>query len=496
MERVVGQVPAARFTFRAAWCGSHGMLTPMSPAPVSRTLGLLPLLVCAAWASTRWYRHVDISDASLYRVIARHLVEDDAWLSLRYLPTAYPRFFEHLPFGVWPMAAWVRVFGEASLAVLPLGLSLATVWLVGQATRRLAGDGAALLAMTTLALTQNFFFIASLTLLDVPLLFGGALALAGLCRERIDRWFAVLTWAGTLIGVATKGPFGLLTPGAMLAARVVVGVVRARAGASEERPGWVALVGGGALALAVLPVAAFVASSPDWLEHYGRAQVLGSITGARADGDGGRLFAVQKLGEMFWPGLACLPFAWPWLRHRLFGPSSPRERRASAVAALACLVLVVGLSLPARKVAHHVFVAFPLLSLFSGVALGPGLERLLARSTRWVRGGLLGFAFAGVVAGPLGVARFFCGPPCVMSTEFSAAFDAIPPGTGLELVTTDPWPMLSALTAERRLVPVHVGELGRNAQPWALVAEPLWTSPPQYEERGRARGWVLAKRRE
>lgn len=451
-----------------------------------RVLPWLPLAVFGAWASTTLYRHLDDTDAHLYRVIARHLAVDGAWTTLRYLPTAYPRFFEHLPFGFWPMAVVVRVAGEHALPALQLVLSGFTVWLVGRSAKALAGAGAGLLAMTTLALTQNFFFIASLTLLEVPLLLGAALSMVGLTRPKADALLFALTFAGTLVGVATKGPFGLLTPGALLLARVLV-----------DRSPRLALGGGLAIALAVAPVVSFVALSPEWLEGYGRVQLLASATGDRTDGIEGALFPARMLAAMFWPGLALIGCLLPGLKRRLVGVSSVEHRRALWLAGGAAVVLLVGLSLPARKVVHHTFVAYPLLSVLSGVAVGPALDRLITRfSARAVARVLLVPVLAGLIAGPLGIAKLYSGPPCVMSAELSSAFDQLPPGSSVEVVSTDiPWAALAALSAERRLWPVHVKRLGDAGLDWAFVHEASWTDTGAFVEVGRARQWVLARRR-
>src|SRR4051794_30827003 len=71
--------------------------------------------------------HVDDTDAQLYQVIARHLVEDRGALALRYEPGIYPAFHEHLPFGFWPFAAAVAVFGEGALPFAGALMSLACV---------------------------------------------------------------------------------------------------------------------------------------------------------------------------------------------------------------------------------------------------------------------------------------------------------------------------------------------------------------------------------
>lgn len=452
----------------------------MTASALPSRLRWAPVLVFLAWATTAFYRHVDVSDANLYRVIARHLVEDDAWLSLRYLPTAYPRFFEHLPFGLWPMALWIRLVGEPSLPLWSLLLGVATVVLVGHAARQLAGDGAGLVAATTLALTQNFFFLSTLTLLDGPLLFSAALVLVGLTRPGVDRWFVALTLMGTLMGVATKGPFGLLTPLAVLGARTLV----------ERRPK-LTLVGLVLVVAAVTPVVLFVWSSPEWLEGYGRNQLLGSMTGARRDGDSSRLFSVMSVVQTCWPALAVLPLGLPALRRRLAPGASSGP---VVVAALATVAMVVGLSLPSRKVAHHVFVAFPLMAVWAGVIAGPAVERV---ANRRVVMAFVVLVLAGLIAGPLGIARFYCGPPCAFSTVFADALNELPAGSDIEVVATDsPWPSLSGLSAERRLVPMHVRSLGDSQKArWAVVEGRLWVPAEGWLELARTPEFVLVRKR-
>lgn len=433
-----------------------------------------------AWASTTFYRHVDVSDASLYRVIARNLAEDRAWTTMRYLPTAYPSFFEHLPFGLWPAAATIRLFGESALPVLALLLSLLTVWWVGRAAEAWAGIGGGLAAMVTLATTQNFFFHASLTLLDVPLLLAAALVLVGASADRLDARAGTALFLGTLVGVATKGPFGLVTPGAVIVARLVV----------ERSLRW-ALAASALVVASTLPIGLFLATSEAWLEHYGREQLWASFTGQRPDGGGPWYFPAVQIANMFWPGLVAISLSIPPI-HRRLAATTVAQRRALLQVALASLVGVVGLSLPARKVEHHVFVLFPLLSVWAGVALGPAVDRLIRASPTLVDRTLFGVLVAGLIAGPLRIARFFCGPPYVGSTEFAAFLDQLPPKTEIDIVSDGPpWMTLSALSAERRLVPFHVPTATR---PWAMVEERRWTAEMGLTEVARARGWVLGHR--
>ena len=100
----------------------------------------LPLGLFFALLSMPWWRHTDVGDAQVYQVIARHLAVDHRWISLRYLPTVHPRFFDHLPFGFWPMAALIRWVGEWSLlpyaALCSLGCVAVAGWVYATRTSR------------------------------------------------------------------------------------------------------------------------------------------------------------------------------------------------------------------------------------------------------------------------------------------------------------------------------------------------------------------------
>ena len=65
-----------------------------------RTAAGLALLLASAALVPPWTGHVDDTDAQLYQVVARHMVEDGRWLDLRYWPGVHPVFREHLPFGL------------------------------------------------------------------------------------------------------------------------------------------------------------------------------------------------------------------------------------------------------------------------------------------------------------------------------------------------------------------------------------------------------------
>jgi hypothetical protein len=80
---------------------------------------------------------VDDIDAQLCRVVARNLAKDHAWFDLRYLPSLHPVFREHLPFGFWPAAAALRVFGEWAVDPLYAAMMLGAIACAGGIARRI-----------------------------------------------------------------------------------------------------------------------------------------------------------------------------------------------------------------------------------------------------------------------------------------------------------------------------------------------------------------------
>ncbi len=449
-------------------------------------------------ATQGWGRHTEIGDAQVYQVVARNIVEDGRWLDLRYLPTVHPRFYEHLPFGFWVMAAAIHLLGEASLRPLFLLFSVVVVLLAGLLARRFAGGWAGVVALVALGTTEKFFHYAGYPLLD-PLLAALSTASAAavlLGRPGARRWLL----AGLLAAGATavKGPFGLVALCAAAVARAVV-----------DRS-WRTLVAGIFTALvAALPVAIFLAVRADWLEGYFVRQVVDSTTGARSDGRLDRLYAFKTVAGRFWPWLPLLvpsvvvaldrPRAWA---QRLAATSE--TRRACQLLWLAVLAALLALSVPVRKIWHHTLLVYPFLAALCGIGVGPWLERLLAPPSRArqavVAAGAL--AAAAAIAVAAGIDRLVMYPPCAMYAAFDAELSRIPPGTNVLVVSPRAeFDIMSCMAAERRLVPWQTSldaptriDPTFPRAPVAVVDERLWREVSGFSEVARGRGWFLARR--
>ena len=433
-------------------------------AAFALVLGLFVVLMGATW-----FRHTDVGDAQLYEVIARHMVRSGDWFTLEYLGQP---FFDHLPFGIWPIAAAQAI---SPRAVIPLHalFSVITVSLVGVIAHRVRGSWAALTAMFMLATSQFYFFQTSYPTLDPLLLMLTTASVVPVIEGQGTRRDFLVAWFFASLAVAVKGPFGLLPLGGVLGARVLVD-------RSTRHLVWGALV----FVLAAAPVALFLWLRPDWRDGYGVGQLLASATGGRADGGSGYTLALRFIADRFWPWFPLL-FVSAWIALR-----EPATRRVG----VACALVLFGLSLPHRKIWHHTLVVYPLLATWIGVAIGPWLgTRLTTRTTLRALSVALALAIIAVIAG---VDRLLMARPCVLVTDFSEELAEVLPGESVAVISDQPeWDMLSALAFERDVNPRRVASWDEAFETLGLATEAAWaTAPPGWIARARARGWVLATR--
>jgi len=468
------------------------------PGNVQSTIGRPPfaatglvLAIFVVLLGATWFQHTDVGDAQLYQVIARNMVQDDRWTSLRYLPAVHARFYEHLPFGFWVIAGTMRWVGSWAVVPLFAVFSLGIVLFTGIISRRLGGGWAGAVAMLVLGTTEAFFFQTSYPTLDplLILLAVGAAVPVFTGPLRLRDWLL----AGVLAAgaIAVKGPFGALPLAGAVAARAVV-----------DRSWRTLFVGGSVLLLATMPVAAFLYSRPDWWRGYGVDQVLGSLTGNRRDGDSHPLYALRAIAGRFWPWLPLLipalivALRWPpGLERRLSGAT-----RGSRLLLVATAVVIAGLSIPQRKLWHHTLLVYPFLSILAAQGIGPLVSRHFSSSER-VHRALVGLAVLLLVcvgSVGLGLGRLLMNPPCVVATEFSGELSRLVPGEEVLVVSRDDeWDMLSALAFEKDVVPWPSPQLNAADRPSArvaLVKTGAWSPSTEWHEIKRARGWIVARR--
>jgi 4-amino-4-deoxy-L-arabinose transferase-like glycosyltransferase len=422
------------------------------------------MVLSAALLASPWRGHIDDVDAQLYQCLARGMAERHAWLDPGLPPGSPSPYREHLPFGLWPYVAAVRVAGEGALRPLGALFSLLTVALVISMGWRLQSPSAGVAAGLILAVTETFFLYGGRPRLDPPLmLFATAAAWPALrSQPRLRDWALAAGLAA--IAALIKGPFGLVPLASAAAARAIV-----------DRS-WRHLLSGALATLAAAaPAAAFLFfSDPSWWTGYVRSQLVASATGARPDGYISHWGAVRSVAARFWPGL---PFA----------VLACLRRDRPRLLMLWCALSLLALSVPLRTWWNHELVAYPALALLAGAWLGPWFEKV---KPAW----FAALAGVGVAASAAGQGAHLLLPPCVASSDMKQYFDAIPPGTKIQIVS---WPydyrINTAIAAERRLA-VSLEREVRDEGHWALAQEHLVPRETKWREVARARGYVLLSR--
>jgi len=474
------------------------LASPRFPAPT-----FWAALVFLGLTTATWWPHTDLGDSQLYQVVARHMVEDGQWFSLRYLPDVHARFFEHLPFGFWPFALVIRLFGEAALRPLCAAFSLGTLLLTGAVARRAAGTWAGVTAMLVLAFPDGFFIRGGHPFLEPLLLLlatGSAVPLLlGVPRPR-DWLLCGLLAAGAC---AVKGPFGVLPFAGAAVARALV-----------ERSWKVLLLGTGVGLAATLPTLLFLVLDADWWEGYVRHQVLASATGERTDGQLSWFIPWRTLVSRFWPGLpllaagAVLALGRPLRAVRALLPEGTPDAagavRSARVLLLASLFVLTALCLPSRKVWNHSLVAFPLLAMLVGVGVGPWWEARLAAPgrARRARLGLMLLALAVLGASVAGAGRLLFPRPCPAAGVLAPALADVPAGASVLVVSPrHEWTVVAALAVERHWLPWRRTRLEPESEPGgasearvALVSDGASVNDSRWREVGRDGRWRLLRR--
>lgn len=400
------------------------------------------LVIGAALCTAPLAGHSDRCDPHFYTVLARHMAEGGTWWDPSYLPTIFERFRDHLPFGVWPFALAMRLFGDQGLAPLALLCSLGTLSLVLVTGARIFGRPAAVIGALVLASTETWFRYAATPTLDCLLLLLVTAATLPLWRPLpvpAFRW----AWpaALTALAVLVKGPFGLLPLAATTLGRAVA--------LRNPRELW---PGGVSAAAALLPAAGFLAwdhwlGTGTWWHGYVIDQLYASALGLRTDGERG-LVPITSLAGRFWPGL---PLA-VWgiaiglrdLVRRRPNPASIVALHAAATVGLLCL--------PSRKIWHHALVVYPALAILAGTAAAPLLERILA-SARRARTAVVALAVVAatlMIASVAGAGVWLSPQACIVPPGLAGS---LPADTDVLVVApgTD-WRALATLAAEHRLI--------------------------------------------
>jgi 4-amino-4-deoxy-L-arabinose transferase-like glycosyltransferase len=476
------------------------------PRAIVVAYALAAVLAMALMSSPSFRGHIDDLDSQIYTVVARHMVEDHTWMDLRDFIERGPQWRQHLPFGFWPYAWAIRLWGESALSPLAAIFSLGTVCIVGWAAHRIAGPSAGVIGMLVMSNHRLFYLTGARPRLDPVLLLLVTASAVPLLFPRIERRHWTMALCFCSMAVLVKGPFGLLPLAGLIAARSIVDQSRRVLG-----------IGSMVILLSLIPVATFLLwnkffGDESWWNSYLINQVLASATGARSDGTDMPWYPLTLVVQRSWPGLWLIMIGlwicWrPAARLDAFNRCrAVTARQAALTLCVACLFILIELVLPARKHFHHGLVLIPWLALFAAVTTGPLLDSWLSSSRAWW---LATFTFAVPVFivsiavllghGP----RWYNKQPCVTSLEFSQSLKGLHEGEDIWVVSTTPaWALMASIAAETRLVPWRARTLPLkspaadfpvNAHVALMETTVLSPELGPWEKVNQARGWILLR---
>lgn len=324
-------------------------------------LGLVCILLFAAWFASLELRGLFIPDEGRYAEIPREMLATGDWVTPRLNDLKY---FEKPPLQYWLTAVSFRFFGEDEwTARLPSALlGFLAVLMLGFTGYRLKGAATGLLAAVILGSSWAFFLGAQYLTLDMTL---SAFLTAALCAfllaqnehviGRRNAWM-LAAWIATALAVLSKGLIGIVLPGLAIASYAVV----------RRDPGLLRRLNpfAGSALLLVIAAPWFIIvqyRNPEFFEFFFIHEHLERFaeSGHHRAGPWWYYVPIVIVGLMPWTPALLRTFA-EW---RTTPTGGPREFSVEWFAALWALVTLLFFSLSQSKLPAYVLPAFPAIAL-------------------------------------------------------------------------------------------------------------------------------------
>ena len=191
-------------------------------------VGLALVFLLILWFGALEYRDLFHPDEGRYAEIPREMVASGDWITPRLNDLKY---FEKPVLQYWITAVSYKLLGEDewTARLWPALSGFLTLLLVYLTGKRLSGRRAGIAAALILASTFEFFVFSQVLTLDMGLTFFMTLALSSFiasrdtrCNSSERRNWAILIWIAMALAVLSKGLVGLVLPGLVFVAYVVV----------------------------------------------------------------------------------------------------------------------------------------------------------------------------------------------------------------------------------------------------------------------------------
>jgi 4-amino-4-deoxy-L-arabinose transferase-like glycosyltransferase len=395
-------------------------------------------------------------DETKYAQIAVEMVHTGDPITLHVNGQAW---YVHPPFYIWLVAATGRLLGfsELTVRVWSAAFSVLTVFVTVLVGRALFGRRVGLLAGAILAVTLQYLAQSRLAVFDTVLLAWMLLAFSAFCRgygtKRRAEYLKFFLFAG--LATLTKGPIGLVLPGLVIVAFVVI----RRAWDLWREVPWVpglalyAVVGlSWYAAEAVLHGQAFVSS------------VIGYYTF-------GRFFGVveNQAGPWYFYAPVVLLGAFPWTP---FWPAAAafHLRRSktdgSLWVLLWCSITFAFYSIAGTKLPNYIFPIYPFAAIAVAALWAPHLEARRLGKTIGLSLALLGVLVTALCAGLVDyLAAAYAGPYHALRTFLIIPAGILGIGIGVA----------SALASRGRSLGTFLVVCATIAAAWIAVL--TWTMP-------------------
>lgn len=357
---------------------------------------ILVIVLAVVWFGALEYRELFDPDEGRYAEISLEMLSSGDWITPRLNGLKY---FEKPAFQYWITAAAFAAFGveEWTARLWPALSGLLTVGLVYLAGRHLGGPRAALIASVSLASSILFFAFSQILTLDMGVTFFLTLTMTGFLLSRCAhlaeperrRWM-LASWAAMGFAVLSKGLIGVVLPGMVLGAHVLIrrdfGLLR-RVSFST-----------GAIVFAAITLPWFIAvqfRNPEFFEFFFVHEHFTRFSHPDH----------RRPGPWYYFALVLLAGGLPWtvaqLRALWSGWRLPTPRTGpfptASLLVLWVVVIVVFFSLSSSKLPGYILPVFPALALLTGLSSATddqGLRRDLALGLLVTCGLLAGAALA------------------------------------------------------------------------------------------------------